>query len=66
MNGLLFTAMRAGASVAVVAATLATAPAGADPVADFYRGKLVTVYVGYSVGGGYDSLCAHAGATHGP
>ena len=65
MNGLLFATMRAGASVAVVAATLAAAPAGADPVADFYRGKLVTVYVGYSVGGGYDlyarTLARHMG-----
>jgi tripartite-type tricarboxylate transporter receptor subunit TctC len=54
MNGLLSTTMRAYASISVVAATLASAPAGADPVADFYRGKVVTVYVGYSVGGGYD------------
>src|SRR5215813_8668982 len=34
---------------------LATAAAGrADPVADFYRGRNVDVYVGYSTGGGYD------------
>jgi tripartite-type tricarboxylate transporter receptor subunit TctC len=54
MYGLLSTKLRICASAAMVAATFATAPAGADPVADFYRGKVVTVYVGYSVGGGYD------------
>ena len=26
----------------------------ADSVADFYRGKTVTIFVGFSVGGGYD------------
>jgi tripartite-type tricarboxylate transporter receptor subunit TctC len=31
-------------------------PAAADPVADFYRGKTVTCYVGYGVGGGYDLI----------
>ena len=65
MNGLLSTTMRACASIAVIAATLAAAPAGADSVADFYRGKVVTVYVGYSVGGGYDlyarTLARHMG-----
>jgi tripartite-type tricarboxylate transporter receptor subunit TctC len=29
-------------------------PAVAEPVADFYRGKTVTVSVGFSAGGGYD------------
>ena len=28
--------------------------AGADPVADFYRGKTITIIVGLSPGGGYD------------
>src|SRR3954462_13555549 len=28
--------------------------AAADPVEDFYRGKTVTLYIGYDVGGGYD------------
>jgi tripartite-type tricarboxylate transporter receptor subunit TctC len=45
-------------SLTAVAVTLAfgvTAPAaGADEVADFYKGKTVTLYVGYSAGGGYD------------
>src|SRR5579871_6784716 len=29
-------------------------PAAADPVADFYRGKTITLYVGFPPGGGYD------------
>jgi len=37
----------------------------ADPVADFYRGKTVTLTVGYSAGGGYDTyariLARHMG-----
>jgi tripartite-type tricarboxylate transporter receptor subunit TctC len=41
-----------------LAACLLTAlplyPASADGVADFYKGKTVTMYIGYSVGGGYD------------
>ncbi|HEY2137297.1 MAG TPA: hypothetical protein VGH49_15505 [Xanthobacteraceae bacterium] len=47
-----------GLSVRAIAAlTLMLATAGigrADSVADFYRGKTVEVYVGYSTGGGYD------------
>jgi tripartite-type tricarboxylate transporter receptor subunit TctC len=31
------------------------APALADPVEDFYRGRNVTLVIGYSVAGGYDS-----------
>jgi len=44
------------ARTALAAATLAaTLGAGrAQSVADFYRGKTVEVYVGYSTGGGYD------------
>jgi tripartite-type tricarboxylate transporter receptor subunit TctC len=30
--------------------------AAADPVADFYRGKTITCYIGYGVGGGYDLI----------
>jgi tripartite-type tricarboxylate transporter receptor subunit TctC len=29
--------------------------ATADSVADFYKGKNVDLYIGYSVGGGYDT-----------
>jgi tripartite-type tricarboxylate transporter receptor subunit TctC len=31
------------------------APASADPVEDFYRGRNVTMVIGYSVAGGYDN-----------
>jgi tripartite-type tricarboxylate transporter receptor subunit TctC len=31
-------------------------PLAADPLADFYRGKTVTCYIGYGVGGGYDLI----------
>jgi tripartite-type tricarboxylate transporter receptor subunit TctC len=34
---------------------LLPAAAPADPVADFYRGKTVTIYVGFGPGGGYDA-----------
>src|ERR1700744_3359520 len=29
-------------------------PAAADDIADFYRGKRITLVIGYGVGGGYD------------
>jgi tripartite-type tricarboxylate transporter receptor subunit TctC len=38
-----------------LAGALAWTPASAQSVADFYKGKTVTVYVGYSPGGGYDT-----------
>ena len=38
----------------VVSAALLALPAKADAVADFYRGKTVTLVVGYGPGGGYD------------
>jgi len=40
-------------------------PAAADPVADFYRGRSINLYVGYTAGGGYDTyarvLAQHMG-----
>jgi tripartite-type tricarboxylate transporter receptor subunit TctC len=36
-------------------ALLIASHARADAVADFYHGRTVTLYIGYSVGGGYDS-----------
>jgi len=40
---------------AVLAALMfATQPASADPVTDFYRGRQVSLIVGYGTGGGYD------------
>ena len=35
-------------------ACMLSAPALADPVADFYASKTVNLYIGYSAGGGYD------------
>jgi tripartite-type tricarboxylate transporter receptor subunit TctC len=35
--------------------TLFSAQAGADPVADFYQGKRISLYVGSDAGGGYDN-----------
>ena len=40
-------------SMVWLAATCASAPA--DPVEDFYRGRNVTMVIGYSVAGGYDN-----------
>ena len=48
-----------------MAFALVATPASADAVSDFYSGKTVTVYVGYSPGGGYDTyartLARHMG-----
>src|SRR4051794_17351875 len=33
-----------------------TPPAGADPIADFYRGKTVTALIGSGSGGGVDQV----------
>jgi len=38
----------------VPAALLPAAPAGAETAADFYKGKVVKLVVGYGAGGGYD------------
>jgi tripartite-type tricarboxylate transporter receptor subunit TctC len=45
--------IRAAAAALLVAVALAT-PARADPVADFYRGRTITLVVGYGPSGGYD------------
>lgn len=51
-------------SIATFAAMLAiSGGALANDVADFYRGKAITVYIGYGPGGGYD-LYARALARH--
>ena len=47
----------------VVAAMCVTLPAAAQPVADFYAGKQITLIVGAGVGGGYD-LQARLAARH--
>jgi tripartite-type tricarboxylate transporter receptor subunit TctC len=51
------------AFAAVTAALLVVAPARAQSPADFYKGKNVELYIGYSVGGGYD-LYARVLARH--
>src|SRR5262250_1991964 len=48
---------------ALAALTICAAPANAQSVADFYRGKTVTIVVSTSSGGGYDAL-ARALARH--
>ncbi len=49
----------------VVAAALPATAAAQNSIADFYRGRTVTLIVGYSVGGGYDTyariLARHMG-----
>ena len=55
---------RAGiALLALIALLIPAAPVAADEVADFYRGKTITMYIGYPAGGGYD-LYARALARH--
>jgi tripartite-type tricarboxylate transporter receptor subunit TctC len=46
--------MFARSAAAVIAAAFAVTAAQADPVADFYSGRQVTLIVGYGPGGGYD------------
>jgi tripartite-type tricarboxylate transporter receptor subunit TctC len=48
---------------ALLLALASLAPVRADSVADFYKGRTVDVYVGYSTGGGYD-IYARALARH--
>src|SRR5262249_23109642 len=43
------------ASATALAATLVTQGARSAGVEDFYRGKTVSLLIGYSVGGGYDA-----------
>ena len=44
-----------GLGAAALLTMLPLSPAAADSVADFYKGKQVDLYIGYSVGGGYDT-----------
>jgi tripartite-type tricarboxylate transporter receptor subunit TctC len=48
---------------ALLLALASLVPARADSVSDFYKGRTVDVYVGYSTGGGYD-IYARALARH--
>jgi tripartite-type tricarboxylate transporter receptor subunit TctC len=51
------------ALLSLVAAGPLSTGAAADPVAEFYKGKTVDMYVGFTVGGGYD-LYARLVARH--
>jgi tripartite-type tricarboxylate transporter receptor subunit TctC len=42
------------AFLAMCLLTFSTGRAWADPVADFYKGRTINLYIGYSVGGAYD------------
>jgi tripartite-type tricarboxylate transporter receptor subunit TctC len=44
----------AGAAALLTLAAFTGQPARADAVSDFYKGKTLTIYVGYTAGGGYD------------
>src|SRR5437763_9995293 len=43
-----------GAAAALAAIVLSVVPTHAQPVADFYRGKILRMLIGYGPGGGYD------------
>jgi tripartite-type tricarboxylate transporter receptor subunit TctC len=43
-----------GIAAAAIATAALSAPAPAQPVADFYRGKTIRMLIGYGPGGGYD------------
>ncbi len=43
-----------GMTAILLALMFAAAPTRADPIVDFYRGKQVSLIVGYGTGGGYD------------
>jgi tripartite-type tricarboxylate transporter receptor subunit TctC len=47
--------VRSGTACAVLFSAALGAPAFAQSPADFYKGKTVTIYVGLSAGGGYDT-----------
>ena len=53
----------AAAAMAALAVTFAcAAPAAADPVADFYKGKQVNIVIGFGAGGGVDTFARFVGA----
>ncbi|MFQ5974044.1 MAG: Bug family tripartite tricarboxylate transporter substrate binding protein, partial [Alphaproteobacteria bacterium] len=49
-----------GAAGALLGALFAQ-PVAAGSVADFYKGKTITIYIGYSPGGGYDAYARTVG-----
>lgn len=50
-----FNIRKTGVLFAMGAVLLFAGAAKADAVADFYKGKSITLYIGYSSGGGYDT-----------
>src|ERR1044071_5435716 len=46
-------------SAALLSVSLAGGPAAAQSVEEFYRGKSVSLLIGFSVGGGYDLYARH-------
>ncbi len=42
-------------ALAVVAGMMSTVPARADAVAEFYKGKTISLLIGFGAGGGYDT-----------
>src|SRR5260370_36750677 len=60
-NEMMLGILRATAAAIVLAIAVVAAPA--QNVADFYKGKNIELYIGYSVGGGYD-LWARVLARH--
>ncbi len=57
MNKRLITTIAAGAA----AFAIGGGGAAADPIADFYKGKTMTMYIGLSAGGGYDAYARTIG-----
>ena len=55
--------MQATAAAMVAALAVAASPAGADPIADFYKGKQINWILSAGAGGGY-STYAHAFQTY--
>jgi tripartite-type tricarboxylate transporter receptor subunit TctC len=51
--------MRRLLPAAYALAVLAAVPARAQPAEDFYKGKIINMVIGFSVGGGYDLYARH-------
>src|SRR5262245_41745773 len=50
-----FAALNPSCAACIAAVLLATQPVRADGIEDFYKGKTISLVIGYSVGGGYDT-----------
>ncbi len=46
---------KVNAALVAAALSMTAIPAGAQPASEFFKGKTVTIYVGLSAGGGYDT-----------